>query len=116
MRPPGLWWKRRERELGLQNTGISATVSVCVFAQGDWGVSPGPQVDASRRRTALQDLGRGERSGSPQGKEKKKKTPKVAGFQRSSNFMQIQSNYYRLIFSPDCFPVPVDKSHHADHV
>lgn len=68
-----------------------------MFAQGDWGVSPGPQVDARRRKTALQDLGRGERSGSPQGKEKKN-PPKVAGFQSSSNFMQIYSNYYRLIF------------------
>jgi len=79
MRPPGLWWKRRERELGLQNTGISATVSVCVFAQGDWGVSPGPQVDASRRRTALQDLGRGE-VWEPTGQGKKKKNTKSCWF------------------------------------
>lgn len=67
-----------------------------MFAQGDWGVSPGPQVDA-RRRTPMQDLGRGERSGSPRGKEKN--PPKVVGFQSNSNFMQIYSNYYGLISS-----------------
>lgn len=47
--------------------------------------------------------------------DKGKNPPKVVGFQNDSNFMQIYSNYYGLIISPDCFPVPVDKSHHADH-
>lgn len=86
-------------------------VCVCSGSLGSLAWAPGGCQEEEEDRTQ-QDLERGERSGSPQGKGKN--PPKVVDFKSNSNFMQIYSNYYELILPR--FPVPVAKSHHADHV